>query len=350
MLNSKKIKKYCRIEDKEVGEFMDDIFLNQEIIKTHKKEECDLFIPKGESQIDVLNLPSKTVISSITNINEINKKHRLWNNLVNRWGIKTASNIIPSSFNILKKVDLKRFAIDYLINKSTYILKNEQESARGILVSNNMDEMKKHMLNKKKMGFPVTVIQKIVKSLLINKHVFKIRLFLLIKCDKNTRIKHFYLHSLGGIFYAPETYSDLNMNNNNIIANGYWYNNISQTDYISFINDKPKDFRELLEYFDKKKINSRLLVRKIINLLILIFKSIENKIYNKSSKNDQFSIIGFDVMIDKNLKPWIIEFNKGPSTGNYNDVNIYNSKKKVWTDIYNLIEGKDNNFFEIYTV
>lgn len=353
MLNSgnQKLKKYCRINDKKIGSFLDDVFLDHQIIKTTKKEECDLFIPRGDKEMNMLDFPDNTIISSVNNINELNKKHLLWYNLVNKWGMNTASQIIPPSFNILQKKDLRRFAVDYLYKKSSYILKNEQESARGILVSNNLRDITKHIIEKKELGYPITVIQKIIKSLLINKHVFKIRMFLLIKCDKKTGKKHFYLHSLGGMFYAPEKYSDHNMNNNNIIANGYWYNDIAQTDYIGFINDKPKNLRELLNYFDKRGINSKKMMRKVINLLVLIFKSVEDRIYTQSYKNDQFCILGFDIMIDDNHKPWIIEFNKGPSTKNYDDVNVYNSKKKVWGDIYKLIEGNnDNNFKEIYTV
>ena len=197
------------------------------------------------------------------------------------------------------------------------------------------------------MGFPITVIQKIIKSLLINKHVFKIRMFLLIKCDKETGTKHFYLHKLGGIFYAPGKYDEKNLSNENIIANGYWYNTIDKTDYVSFINDKPKTFQDLLKYLKKLNINTNKILTKIKGLLILVFKSIEDKIF-RDQKNNQFCILGFDVMIDKNFKPWIIEFNKGPSTNNYEDSNVFNSKMQVWNDIYNLIEGKDNDFEKIY--
>lgn len=350
MLNSNdnKIKKYCRINEKDIGPFLTDVFLDYKIVKTNEKNECDLFLPKGENENKMLSFSKNTTISTIDNINQINKKNLLWLNLSEKYGKKIAGQIIPPTFNILQKQQLREFAVDYLFNRGTYILKNEQESARGILVSNDLKKITQHIFDKKNLGYPVTVIQKIIKSYLIHNRVFKIRMFLLIKGDKNTNMKHFYLHKLGSIFYASDPYDKNNLNNNNIIANGYWYNLIHQTDYVGFINDKPKTLNDLLKYFDNQGINSKKIMNKIKGLLKMIFKSVENKIY-KNQKNDQFCLLGFDIMIDENLKPWIIEFNKGPSTNNYNDSNVYYAKKKVWGDIYKLLENKNNDFYEIYT-
>jgi len=351
--NNNKIKKYCRIYDQKLGSFIDDIFIDQQIIKTNNKEDCDLFIPKTEDELDLTEFSQNTIFGTIDNINHLNKKSLLWTNLVDKWGRKNASNIIPQSFNILHKLQLKQFAQDFLFNKTHYILKNEQESARGILVSNDIKQIIQHILSKKSQGYPVTIIQKIIKSLLIDKHVFKIRMFLLIKCDRNTGKKHFYLHQTGSIFYAPEKYSNNVKNNNNIIANGYWYKNISHTDYVGFINDKPKTLADLINYLENIKVNTRRLFTKLIHLLILIFKAVEHKIYTKHYNHDQFCILGFDVMIDENFKPWVIEFNKGPSLSSYDDVDVYNSKKIVWNDMYNLVNNVNslnNRFKQIYQV
>lgn len=347
--NNKEIKKYCRIHDKNISPFMNDIFFDRKILKTTYKLDCDLFMPKDQYEMDMLQFPQNTIINTIDNINEINRKNKLWNNLVDTWGRNIASKIIPPTFNILQRQDRRKFVSDYLYNKSNYILKNEQESARGILVSNDFKNIVKHLTDKKSLGFPVTVIQKIVKSHLINGHVFKMRMYLLIKCNSKTGKKHFYIHNLGGIFYAPNKYDEDNLENDNIIANGYWYNGIAKTDYLSFINDKPKNLQDLFEYFEKKNINSNRILNKINKLLVMIFKSIQDKIFLKKNQNDQICILGFDVMIDTNLKPWIIEFNKGPSTKYYDDAEVLFSKQKVWGDMYNLIENKPNNFQEIYS-
>ena len=348
--NSKNIKKYCRVHNKKLGSFYENLMSSEGITNTTEKEQCDLFMPTTQQEFESVTLPDNAVISTIDNINQINRKHSLWANLVNRWGRFIASKIIPESFNILQKSELRRFANDYLYRDgSDYILKNEQESARGILVSNDIADMTGHIVEKKNLGYPVTVIQKIIKSYLVAKHVFKMRMFLLIKCDPSGE-KHFYLHQEGGIFYAPHPYNKHKLTNDTIIANGYWYNNISSSDYLGFINDKPKNLGELYTYLDNEGFDSRRMVKRIINLLIMIFQSIEDKIFTKNRHNMQFCILGFDVMIDDNKKPWIIEFNKGPSTKDYNDVNVHDSKNRVWGDMMNLINGNSNhNWVEIYT-
>ena len=346
--NSNDIKKYCRVNNRKISPFLNDVFMDQNIINTEDKNSCDIFIPKSNNELKMFNFPSKTIIGSIDNINHFNKKNRLWNNLVQKYGLQKAGLIIPPTYNILEKQDLRKFAEHYLYKKSDYILKNEQESARGILVSNDLKEMTQHILDKKQIGFPVTVVQPLIKSYLIAGRVFKMRMYLFIKCNAKSGIKSYYLHNLGGIFYAPETYDRKNLNNNNIIANGYWYNSIDHTDYIGFIGDKPRTLKELYTYLEKDNINSKKIMEQVVKLLILIIKSVENKIYKKKYNNDQFCILGFDVMIDENHKPWIIEFNKGPSTSSYDDANVYNTKKKVWNDIYNLIQNKPHKFKEIY--
>lgn len=346
--NSTHIKKFCRIRNKKVSPFLDDVFLDQNFIQTNKKEECDLFLPTSDNELKMLNFPKNTIINSIDNINHINKKNKLWDNLVNTYGIRKAGLIIPPTFNILEKKDLRKFAEHYLYKRSDYILKNEQESARGILVSNDLKQITNHIVDKKNSGFPVTVIQPLIKSYLIAGRVFKARMYLLIRCNAKTGIKEYYLHKKGGIFYAPEQYEKTNLNNNNIIANGYWYKSIEHTDYVSFINDKPKNMKELYIYLEKDGINTQKMMDTVIKLLILIIKSINDKIYQRKYKNDQICILGFDIMLDDNHKPWIIEFNKGPSTSSYDDANVYNTKKEVWNDIYNLIQKKSHRFKKIY--
>ena len=189
--------------------------------------------------------------------------------------VSNVIRIIPPSYNIRDKQQLSKFTLNYLQNKDNpYILKNEQESARGILVTNNIDKMINHIRAKKQAGYPVTVIQQVIKSLLIHNHAFKIRMFLLIKCDKTGK-KEFYLHKLGSIFYAPEKYNQYNINNRNTVANGYWYNNIEQTDYVSFVSDKPKTLTDLWVYLsnhmniDVDKIQIK--IRQILLLIFVVF-------------------------------------------------------------------------------
>lgn len=49
-----------------------------------------------------------------------------------------------------------------------------------------------------------------------------------------------------------------------------------------------------------------------------------------------FQILGFDVMIDKNFRPWLIEVNQSPSFATDSPLD-YQVKKAVCTDTFNLL-------------
>ena len=98
--------------------------------------------------------------------------------------------------------------------KTTYFLKNEEENALGLFVYNDIDTI----LNKLKdtsIKFPITVIQKYHKSLLIDGYSFKIRMYLLVQCFKGN--KSSYLHKRGGIFYSKSRYDKNNLNKENVL-------------------------------------------------------------------------------------------------------------------------------------
>lgn len=53
-------------------------------------------------------------------------------------------------------------------------------------------------------------------------------------------------------------------------------------------------------------------------------------------RNNCFDLFGFDILIDSNLKPWLIEVNLSPSlaTDSHLDFKI---KSKLIADLFNLV-------------
>lgn len=49
-----------------------------------------------------------------------------------------------------------------------------------------------------------------------------------------------------------------------------------------------------------------------------------------------FQILGFDVMIDKNFKPWLIEVNQSPSFATDSPLD-YKTKKAVLADAFSML-------------
>ena len=49
-----------------------------------------------------------------------------------------------------------------------------------------------------------------------------------------------------------------------------------------------------------------------------------------------FQILGFDIMIDRNFKPWLIEVNQSPSFATDSPLD-YKVKKAVLTDTFRML-------------
>lgn len=49
-----------------------------------------------------------------------------------------------------------------------------------------------------------------------------------------------------------------------------------------------------------------------------------------------FEILGFDILLDENLKPWLLEVNRSPSFGSDHQVD-FDVKSRLLLDSFNLI-------------
>ena len=80
----------------------------------------------------------------------------------------------------------------------------------------------------------------------------------------------------------------------------------------------------------------------------LVCKPIKNKIFKSSNLESSitFQLFGCDIILDNNLKPYILEFNKGPDM-KYRSNKDLELKYKLNLDMYNklnLIYCNKNNF------
>ena len=114
------------------------------------------------------------ILNVIPGVDYLNRKHKLWMALVNWKGRYKAGQIMPPSYAIYND-EWKYFEKDFK-KDNYYLLKTEEENAQGIFVYNNMDEIKKKIMDKT-LKYPVTIIQRFIEPLLIKERTFKVRLF-----------------------------------------------------------------------------------------------------------------------------------------------------------------------------
>ena len=80
---------------------------------------------------------------------------------------------------------------------------------------------------------------------------------------------------------------------------------------------------------------------RIFDIIIKSFLSAENTLYNTNKKvcvhnTNCYEVYGFDIMIDENLKPWLIEINLSPSLACDSQLDM-KIKSQLLADTFNLI-------------
>ena len=85
-------------------------------------------------------------------------------------------------------------------------------------------------------------------------------------------------------------------------------------------------------FFKREKIKD-ILVKTLISVETLMIDSINRM---PEHKNNCFELFGFDIMIDENIKPWLLEVNVSPSlnTSSYLDIKL---KFGLISDILNIL-------------
>ena len=338
---------YYRCDEKKLGNITENIFNDFNIFKDNK--DWDVYIPCGynnvENELLKIELNNKNnnskYIFGINGCDSIVSKNKIWESLVKCYGRDKASNLMPESFVLNDRTDMEIFKRIFN-DKHIYILKKNVQRKEGLKLSSNLDEI----LNAKKEQY--RVVQRYMTNLyLINKRKINLRIYLLVIL-KNNNI-YFYMSNLGKCIYTNKDYNDNNFDFESNITSYHLDMSVYKT--------HPRNFDELFDYINKKyndEEKSKILSNNIYILLKDICKCISNNIYQSDNiKNTTcFQLFGIDVIFDKNMKPYLLEFNKGPDMMP-RDEKDQEMKTKVQLDMFEIAgliekENKNNSFFLIY--
>ena len=296
-------------------------------------DKFNLYYPCGynkiEKELRSLTLKDYQDVFGICGCDTIASKSSLWKTLENYYGRDKAREYMPESYLLRNDQQLTRFK-NIFDPSRVYILKKNIQRKKGIKISNNLDEIIEARNDK------FVLVQEKIDSMVINKRRMNLRIYLVVKCRAG--YKELYMHDNAKCLYTSKDIDEDKENSGtpeefeSLITNSY-------VTELSIYNQNPLTLNQLCVYIEEKyNVPKEQFMMSIENNLKFVFKALLTKLCNCDNihKNGQFQLFGADVILDKQLKPYILEINKGPDMKHKDEADRL-LKKKVIFDTFNLM-------------
>ena len=321
------------------------VFEENDIERSKKTNtDWDVYLPCGynyvEGELNNIKITnSKQKVFAIKGCDNIASKNNLWKILRDYYGRRDASNIMPESYIISDKNDMKIFEKNYEPSK-LYLLKKNVQRKEGIMLAKDI-----HKIMKIKNDYKV--IQEYINDLyLIQNRKINLRIYLLLICKNG--ITTGYLYNEGKCIYTNQDYKeyDGNLNANKLREQHLTSVNLDTNIY----NTHPESFKDLrynIGYF-----NYNILWNNINKLFKKLLKAIQGNVCqsNNLSKILTFQLFGADIIFTSKFHPYLLELNKGPSMKYMTDTD-QKMKEKLTRDLFTLVgianNGNSRNFIKI---
>ncbi|XP_062587212.1 tubulin polyglutamylase TTLL5-like isoform X4 [Saccostrea cucullata] len=246
---------------------------------------------------------------------EITRKDRLFKNIQRMQQIKGFKHfdIIPQSF--ILPSEYQDFCASFLREKGLWIVKPVASSrGRGVFLCNHPDQVP--------LDENLIVSKYVSNPLLIDSFKFDIRLYV---CVTSYDPLCIYLFEEGLTRFATVKYekSNRHIRNQCMHLTNYSVNKKSD-DYVK--NDDPdvEDYGNkwslgaFLRYLRSRGKDTAALMMRIEDVIIKTIVSVEVPVATACKmfmpfRGNCFELYGFDILVDDNLKPWVLEVNLSPS-------------------------------------
>uniref|UniRef100_A0A3B5AL55 Tubulin tyrosine ligase like 4 n=1 Tax=Stegastes partitus TaxID=144197 RepID=A0A3B5AL55_9TELE len=269
---------------------------------------------------------------------QIGRKDRLWRNLSKmqvRFG-KQEFSFFPRTFILPQDIKLLRKAWEDSGSKQKWIIK-PPASARGIgiQVIHKWSQMPRKR--------PLLVQKYLHKPYLISGNKFDLRIYVYVTSYDPLRI---YIFSDGLVRFASCKYSSSmkTLSNKFMHLTNYSVNK-KNSEYQANSDDKACQghkwaLKALWQFLGSKGINTTLIWEKIKDIVIKTVIASEPYVNSLMKANVRSSyccheLFGFDIMLDENLKPWILEVNISPSLHSNTALDV-SVKGQMIRDLLNL--------------
>lgn len=224
--------------------------------------------------------------------------------------------------------------------KNIWIVKPANSSrGRGIYLVDDISEVNVD---------DVSVISKyITNPLLINGHKFDLRVYVLVTSFDPLRV---YVYKEGLARFASEPYSTKFIKNNKYMHLTNYSINKKNDNYIQNEQADNDDYgfkwslAAFCRHLEQIGIDMNLLWSRIYDVCIKTLLCGEPAVISALKKNcthrtNCFELFGFDILVDSDLKPWLIEVNLSPSLATESPLDV-NIKSNLLSDTFNLVGVK----------
>jgi len=190
---------------------------------------------------------------------------------------------------------------------------------------------------------PCIVSKYISNPLLINELKFDVRIYVLVSSFDPLRI---YVYDEGLTRFACEKYAPGNRNNRFSHLTNYSVNKknekfVQNQDWKQDNIGHKWSLSALNKVLESMGVDTTLIWMKIYDLIIksiisiepIVLESLRNLVVHR---NSCFDLFGFDVLIDSDLKPWLLEVNLSPSLATDSPLDLH-IKSELISDTFNLI-------------
>ena len=339
---------YFRCNKKKLSPLMKKVFESYNFKNNNKN--WNLYLPCGyndiEKELKEIDLSSSNnnnqkYIFGINGCDHIVSKDGIWSLLKKSYDIDEACNIIPQTWLLNNKDELRNFEKYYASHDpdDIYILKKNIQRKEGIKLTRDLYEIKDANNEDYK------IVQIYLRNLfLIENRKVNLRMYYFVVIDQNR--KYFYLYDEGKCIYTNKNYNDSNLD--------FESNITSYKLDLDVYDSLPRSLNDLKKYIKEKNLNPDILFNQIQTLFLKLSSCISNSIYqSKNLKNTiSFQLFGADVLFDENLKPYLLELNKGPDMLP-KDEKDSELKEKVIEDMFKTVHlipdlNKNNKFQVIY--
>ncbi|XP_023578867.1 tubulin polyglutamylase TTLL4 isoform X2 [Octodon degus] len=268
---------------------------------------------------------------------QIGRKDRLWRNLSrmqSRFGKKEFS-FFPQSFILPQDAKLLRKAWESSRRQKWIVKPPASARGIGIQVIHKWSQLPKHR--------PLLVQRYLHKPYLISGSKFDLRIYVYVTSYDPLRI---YLFSDGLVRFASCKYSPSmkSLGNKFMHLTNYSINK-KNTEYQANADETACQghkwaLKALWKYLSQKGINSDIIWEKIKDVVVKTIISSEPYVTSllKMYVRRPYScheLFGFDIMLDENLKPWVLEVNISPSLHSNSPLDI-SIKGQMIRDLLNL--------------